>query len=171
MHGRRAAMVLAAAWWMGGAGGAAPAAAIFPFEILDTSGEATSPDRDARLRMATSVLSEALQNAGLYAPVDLGPLRNEVEATSPRYRCGDCFLPVARKAGAAFAIVSVVHKVSTLISSMDIWIFDASTGADVAHASGQIRGDTDEAYKHGVLFLVKNRLSGGARAGGDPLPK
>jgi hypothetical protein len=26
------------------------------------------------------------------------------------------------------------------------------------HASGQIRGDTDEAYAHGVRFLVRNRI-------------
>jgi hypothetical protein len=167
---RRLAMVFVAAGWMGGAAVAAPTAAIFPFEIFDTSGEVATPDRDSRLKMATSVLSDALENAGLYTPVNLGPLHAEVDATSPRFRCGDCFLPVARKAGAAFAIVPVVHKVSTLISSMDIWIFDVSTGADVAHASGQIRGDTDEAYKHGVLFLVKNRLMGNVRAGGDPRP-
>jgi hypothetical protein len=168
---RRLAMALFAVGWMGGAAIAAPTAAVFPFEILDTSGEAASPDRDSRLKMATSVLADALENAGLYAPVDLGPLHTDVDATSPRFRCGDCFLPVARKAGAAFAVVPVVHKVSTLITSMDIWIFDAATGAGVAHASGQIRGDTDEAYKHGVLFLVKNRLMGDVRPTGDPPPK
>ncbi len=47
---------------------------------------------------------------------------------------------------------------SSLISSMDIWIIDASSGAGVAHLGGQIRGDTAEAYQHGVRFLVRNRL-------------
>ena len=171
MDVRRLAMILVAVGWMGGAAAAAPTAAVFPFEILDTSGEVASPDRDSRLKMATSVLSDALENAGLYAPVDLGPLHTDVDATSPRFSCGDCFLPVARKAGAAFAVVPVVHKVSTLITSMDIWIFDAATGAGVAHASGQIRGDTDEAYKHGVLFLVKNRLMGDVRGAIEPRTK
>ena len=41
---------------------------------------------------------------------------------------------------------------------MDIWIIDASSGAGVAHLGGQIRGDTAEAYQHGVRFLVRNRL-------------
>jgi Protein of unknown function (DUF2380) len=127
-----------------GAAAAAPAAAIFPFEIYDTSGEPPQPDLTERLAMATRVL--------------IGPLGADVAATSPRYRCGDCFLPVARKAGAAYAVVSVVHKVSSLISSMDIWIVDASRGASAAHLSGQIRGDTAEAYEHGVRFLVRNRL-------------
>ena len=65
---------------------------------------------------------------------------------------------MARRAGAAYAVVSVAHKVSSLITSMDIWIFDVSSGAPVAHLGGQIRGDTAEAYEHGVRFLVRNRL-------------
>jgi hypothetical protein len=141
-----------------GVAAAAPATAIFPFEIYDTSGEPPQPDLTERLATATRVLSEALEKTGRYTPVDLGPLGADVAATSPRYRCGDCFLPVARKAGAAYAVVSVVHKVSSLISSMDIWIVDASSGASAAHLNGQIRGDTPEAYEHGVRFLVRNRL-------------
>jgi hypothetical protein len=141
-----------------GASAAAPTAAIFPFEIYDTSGEAPQSDLAERLAMVTRVLSEALEKTGRYSPVDLGPFSAEVAAPAPRYRCGDCFLPVARRAGVAFAVVPVVHKVSSLITSMDIWIFDVSSGADVAHLGGQIRGDTKEAYEHGVRFLVRNRL-------------
>jgi hypothetical protein len=152
-----AAAVFIAASWAGFAT-AAPATAIFPFEIYDTSGEPPQPDLTERLAMATRVLSEALEKTGRYSPVDLGPFGAEVAATAPRYRCGDCFLPVAREAGAAFAVASVVHKVSSLVTSMDIWILDASSSATVAHLGGQIRGDTEEAYAHGVRFLVRNRL-------------
>jgi hypothetical protein len=154
-----------------GAAAAAPVAAIFPFEIYDTSGEPPQPDLAERLAMATRVLSEALEKTGRYTAVDLGPLGADVAATSPRFRCGDCFLPVARKAGAAYAVVSVVHKVSSLISSMDIWIVDASSGASAAHLNGQIRGDTPEAYEHGVRFLVRNRLPEQAISGDGPQAK
>lgn len=151
------AVIFAVASWTGAAI-AAPAAAIFPFEIYDTSGEAPQPDLTERLAMATRVLSELLEKTGRYSPVDLAPFSADVAATAPRYRCGYCFLPVARHAGAAYAVVSVAHKVSSLITSMDIWIFDVSSGASVAHLAGQIRGDTAEAYEHGVRFLVRNRL-------------
>lgn len=144
---------------------AAPAAAIFPFEIYDTSGEPPQPDRAERLAMATRVLSQALEKTGRYSPIDLEPFSAEIAKAVPRYRCGDCFLPVARKAGAAYAVVSVVHKVSSLISSMDIWIIDASNGASIAHLGGQIRGDTPEAYEHGVRFLVRSRLPPDAPSG------
>jgi Protein of unknown function (DUF2380) len=148
-----------------GAAIAAPATAIFPFEIYDTSGEAPQPDLSERLAMATRVLSEVLEKTGNYSPVDLRPFSAEIAATPPRYRCGDCFLPIARQAGAAYAVVSVVHKVSSLITSMDIWILDTSNSTSVAHLSGQIRGDTAEAYEHGVRFLVRNRLPADAPSG------
>ncbi len=154
-----------------GIAAAGPAAAIFPFEIYDTSGEAPQPDLTERLAMATRVLSEALEKTGRYSPVDLGSFSAEVAATAPRYRCGDCFLPVARRAGAFFAVVPVVHKVSSLITSMDIWILDASSGADIAHLGGQIRGDTAEAYEHGVRFLVRNRLPDDVPPGDGAPPK
>jgi hypothetical protein len=141
-----------------GTADAAPATAVFPFEIYDTSGEAPQPDRTERLASATRVLSEALEKTGRFSPVDLSPFNAEVASTSPRYKCGDCFLPVARNAEAAYAVVSVVHKVSSLISSIDIWILDTKSGAGVAHVSGQIRGDTREAYEHGVRFLIRDRL-------------
>src|ERR1700722_8963812 len=118
---------------------AAPATAIFPFEIYDTSGEPARPDLTERLAMATRVLSEALEKTGRYAPVDLAPFSADVAASAPRYQCGDCFLPIARRAGAAFAVVPVVHKVSSLISSMDIWILDTASGADVADRGSQSR--------------------------------
>lgn len=153
---RIAAVVVFAGW--AGAAGAAPATAIFPFEIYDTSGEAPQPDRAERLAMATRVLAEVLEKTGRYAPVDLAPFSAEIAASGPRYQCSSCFLPIARRAGAAIAVVGVFHKVSTLISSIDIWIFDVSGGGYVAHLSGQLRGDTAEAYEHGVRFLVRNRL-------------
>jgi hypothetical protein len=148
-----------------GAAIAAPATAIFPFEIYDTSGEAPQSDLTERLAMATRVLSEVLEKTGNYSPVDLRPFSAEIAATPPRYRCGDCFLQVARQAGAAYAVVSVAHKVSSLITSMDIWILDTSNATSVAHLSGQIRGDTAEAYEHGVRFLVRNRLPADAPSG------
>ena len=156
---------LVLAGWISGAAAATPTA-IFPFEIYDTSGEAPQADRTERLKMATRVLSEVLAKTGRYAPVDLGPYSAEIAALAPRYRCGGCFLPIARKAGADLAVVGVVHKVSSLISAMDIWIFDVAGGKDVAHLSGQIRGDTAEAYAHGVRFLVRNRLPDAPAADG-----
>jgi hypothetical protein len=132
--------------------------AVFPFELLDTSGEGAKPGQQERLALATRELTDLLAQTGRYRPLDLAPYAAEIKATEPRYACGDCWLDVAHKAGAKFAVLAVVHKVSTLISTMDIRIADLQSKQFVAAARGQIRGDNDAAYLHGVDFLVKDRL-------------
>jgi uncharacterized protein DUF2380 len=133
-------------------------AAVFPFELLDTSGEGEKPGQAERLALATSTLTQALEQSGRYRAVDLAPLAGEIKATEPRYRCDGCWKAVAKKAGAAVGVIPVVHKVSTLISTMDIWIADIESDTWIAHVQGQIRGDSDTAYTRGVQFLVKDRL-------------
>ncbi|MFE0755788.1 DUF3280 domain-containing protein [Inquilinus sp. NPDC058860] len=131
---------------------------VFPFELADTSGEAASPGRDARIALATGQLARKLEQSGRYRAVDLAPLAAKVAATSPRYNCGGCWLDVARESGADLAVLPAVHKISTLISTMDIWVADLRSGQYVAHVQGQIRGDTDTAWLRGVDFLVDERL-------------
>ncbi len=143
--------------------GAGPAAAqtpvaVFPFELADTSGEAAAPNHDARISLATAQLARKLEQSGRYRPVDLTPLAAEVAATAPRYECGGCWLDVARKSGAEVAVLPTVHKVSTLISTMDLWVADLRSGQYIVHVGGQIRGDTDAAWLRGVDFLVDERL-------------
>jgi hypothetical protein len=132
--------------------------AVFPFELADTSGEVGEAGHDARAALATAQLARKLEQSGRYRPVDLTPLAAEVAATAPRYSCGGCWLDVARKSGAELAVLPTVHKVSTLISTMDIWVADLRSGQYVAHVGGQIRGDSDTAWLRGVDFLVDERL-------------
>lgn len=132
--------------------------AVFPFELADTSGEVASPGHDARIALATGELGRKLEQSGRYRPVDLAPLAAKVAATAPRYSCGGCWLDVARESGADLAVLASVHKISTLISTMDIRVADLRSGQYVAHVQGQIRGDTDAAWLRGVDFLVDERL-------------
>jgi len=132
--------------------------AVFPFELLDTSGEGEKPGQAERLALATRTLTQALEQSGRYRAVDLTPHADDIKAIGPRYRCDGCWKAVAKKAGAAVAVIPVVHKISTLISTMDIWVADVEKETVVAHVEGQIRGDTDVAYVRGVQFLVNERL-------------
>jgi hypothetical protein len=143
----------------GPAGAQTPATvAVFPFELADTSGEAAAPDHDARIALATAQLARKLEQSGRYRPVDLTPLAAEVAVTAPRYECGGCWLDVARKSGAELAVLPTVHKVSTLISTMDLRVADLRSGQYIAHVQGQIRGDTETAWLRGIDFLVDERL-------------
>ncbi len=140
------------------------AVAVFPVELWDTSGEGAKPGQAERLALATRTLISLLEDSGRYRSIDLGPFAERVAATAPRYNCNGCWRPVAREAGAETAVLAMVHKVSTLISTVDIFVADLSTGAYVAHAQGQFRGDDDRAYVRAFEFLVKQRLFPSASA-------
>ena len=138
---------------------AAPAPiAVFPFQLLDTSGEGGSPAQAARLAEATKQLASVLQKTGRYAPVDLAGRAGEIAALQPPDECGECWAKVAKSAGATLMVLPSVHKVSTLISLMTLWFADVDTMKYTARVSGQIRGDTTEAYNRGIDFLVTQEL-------------
>jgi hypothetical protein len=134
------------------------ATAVFPVELWDTSGEATKPGQVERLKLATSKLIELMERTGRYRSVDLSRFTARIAATEPRYNCNECWRDVARDAGAELAVLAVVHKVSTLISSVDLYVADLATGAYIAHADAQFRGDDDRAYVRAFEFLVNERL-------------
>ncbi|MGH6837205.1 MAG: DUF3280 domain-containing protein [Methylocella sp.] len=145
--------------------GAAPqasrprATAVFPVELWDTSGEATKPGQAERLKLATNKLAELMEHTGRYRSVDLSQFAARIAATEPRYNCNECWRDVARDAGAELAVLAVVHKVSTLISFVDLYVADLATGKYIAHADAQFRGDDDRAYIRAFEFLVNERLN------------
>jgi Protein of unknown function (DUF2380) len=132
--------------------------AIFPVEIWDTSGEGIKPGQTERLKLTTEKLAELLEHTGRYRSLDLSAFAARVAATEPRYTCNGCWLSVARDAGADLAVLAVVHKVSTLVSSVDLYVADVKTGEYIAHVDAQFRGDDDRAYLRAFEFLVNERL-------------
>ncbi len=132
--------------------------AVFPFQILDTSGEGARPGQADRATLATSLLAKALRDTGRYDPVDLGAFAREIARLQRPDECGECWAAVARKAGASLEALPGVHKVSTLITLITLWFADVNTMRYVARVEGQIRGDTDEAYARGIGFLVTQEL-------------
>jgi Protein of unknown function (DUF2380) len=134
------------------------ATAIFPVELWDTSGEGIKPGQAERLKLTTDKLTELLEHTGRYRNLDLSAFTARVAATEPRYACNGCWLGVARDAGADLAVLAVVHKVSTLISSVDLYVADVKSGEYIAHVDAQFRGDDDRAYSRAFEFLVNERL-------------
>ena len=133
--------------------------AVFPFEIVDTSGEGPRPGQADRVATATNLLAKTLKATGHYEPVDLGPFAKEIAGLQRPDECGECWATVARRSGASLEVLPSVHKVSTLITLMTLWFADVNTMKYVARVEGQIRGDTDEAYARGINFLVTQELS------------
>jgi Protein of unknown function (DUF2380) len=134
------------------------ATAIFPVELWDTSGEGIKPGQTERLKQTTEKLAQLLEHTGRYRSLDLSAFTARVAATEPRYTCNGCWLGVARDAGADLAVLAVVHKVSTLVSSVDLYVADVKSGEYIAHVDAQFRGDDDRAYLRAFEFLVNERL-------------
>lgn len=147
------------------------AIAVFPVELWDTSGEGPKPGQAERLTLATATLARLLEETGRYRSIDLAPYADRVAATEPRYACNGCWRALAREAGAEAAVLATVHKVSTLISSVDIHVTELATGSTIARADGQFRGDDDRAYVRAFAFLVKHRLFPNPRPPQAPSPR
>ena len=144
-----------------GPAAAAPKAAVFDFELADTSleGATNGPraDEQARLLAISDRLRARLAASGRYAVVDIAPVAADAHASNLQ-ACGGCDVRLARALGADLAVTGVVQKVSNLILNMNIYVRDAETGNLVAGASADFRGNTDESWSRALDWLLRNRL-------------
>ena len=104
-----------------------PTVAVFPIEVADTSGEAGNPQWPQRVAVVTGTLARELTASGRYRAVDLTSERDRLAGMAPIYRCDGCWRELAREVGADAAAITVVHKMSTLVSSMHVWLVDVAT--------------------------------------------
>ncbi|MGH7155826.1 MAG: DUF3280 domain-containing protein, partial [Acetobacteraceae bacterium] len=84
---------------------------------------------------------------------DLAPVAAQARATNLQV-CDACAISLAQKAGAEFAVVGWVQKVSNLILNINLQIRDVATGRMVNGGSVDIRGDTDESWSRGLAYLL-----------------
>ena len=138
-----------------------PKAAVFEFELLDTSlqGEVDGPraDEQRRLKEVTEQLRKALAEAGKFVVVDIAPVNAAAHASNLQ-ACGGCDVQYARQLGADLAITGLVQKVSALILNMNIYLRDAHTGQLITSMSADFRGNTDESWSRAASYLLRNRL-------------
>jgi hypothetical protein len=152
---------LLCAGWSGPARAAPVHAAVFPFELVDTSlrdptngGEAAD---QARLKQLDVQLRAALIGSGRYTLVGTTAVAQAAAARS-LWDCDDCTAALARQAGAQVAVNGWVQKVSNLILNINLVIRDAATGRPVRAGSVDIRGDTDESWSRGLAWLLRHRI-------------
>ena len=139
---------------------AATKAAVFDFELIDTSLDATTgvkPDETARLARASAQLRARLAASGQYELVDMAP-RAEAAKAANLQSCGGCDGVMARELGAKISFTATVQKVSNLILNINVFVRDAESGQPISAMSVDIRGNTDESWTRGVDYLVKNQL-------------
>lgn len=151
-----AALCLAAA-----PAGAAPSkrVAFFGFALINSSMEPTSDAETARLAMLDDLYRERLLASGDYEFVDIPAETQARLAKGPEIRnCNGCDLDVAREVGAELSAWGTVQKVSNLILNINLYMTDAETGEGYFVRSVDIRGNTDESWRHGLNYMLKNYL-------------
>ena len=137
-----------------------PKAAVFDFELLDTSlqGEMDGPRRTSSAadpHQRTD--AQGIGGSGKFILLDIAPVNAAAHASNLQ-ACGGCDVDLAQKLGADLAITGMVQKVSNLILSMNIYMRDARTGRLVASMSADFRGNTDESWQRTASYLLRNRL-------------
>lgn len=137
-------------------------AAVFDFELVDTSLEGeirgVNPAETARLEMISELLRALLSRSGKYAVIPIAPAASEIEAAGYIRTCNGCEADIARQLGASVAITGHVQKVSNLILNINIYVRDSQSGELVKAMSADIRGNTDASWRHGLRWLVRHRL-------------
>jgi Protein of unknown function (DUF2380)/Secretory lipase len=79
---------------------------------------------------------------------------DSVRAALPN--CNGCERDLAEKTGAEWAAWGTVQKVSNLILNINLYMEDVQTGRiEFAH-SVDIRGNTDESWRHGLNYMIRN---------------
>jgi hypothetical protein len=161
MHGAAAVLIGVLFLWCAAAGAREQSAAIFDFELTDTSRENQlaphDAEHEARLALVTERLRMKLAASGRFSVIDIAPVAKEARGSNLQ-ACGGCDLTLAQQVGAELAVTGMVFKISNLILNMTIFVRDTKTGRNVAVAQAGMRGDTDESWTRAVDWLLRNRL-------------
>jgi hypothetical protein len=139
-----------------------PRLAVFDFELIDSSlqgeMEGIDPADQARLRMIEAALRQRLEQSGRFELVDTAPVADQIDAAGLLWSCNGCEAGIAKRLNAEYALVGWVQKVSNLILNLNVVIRDTSTREQVFARSVDIRGNTDESWRHGIRYLLENHL-------------
>ena len=145
-----------------GAGEGPAKAAVFDFELIDTSLEGEMMGKNAaeqrRLGLISDFLRRRLRSSGAYVMLDMRPAAKAVEEAGHLYGCNGCEAAIARSLGAEVAITGTVQKVSNLILNINLYVRDVATEKRTRSMSVDIRGNTDESWLRGISYLLRNQL-------------
>ena len=138
-----------------------PRVAFFGFQLINTSLEPTSASETGRLQMLDRLLEQRLDNSGRFAIVPIPPdLQQKIAAGPEISGCNGCERGYAKAVGADWAAWGTVQKVSNLILNINLYIEDAASEKMEFVKSVDIRGNTDESWRHGLDYMLRHYLFG-----------
>jgi Protein of unknown function (DUF2380) len=138
-----------------------PKAAVFDFELIDTSldGEKNGAraDEQARLMRVGDQIRKGLAESGKFSVVNIASVQTAAH-NSNLQACGGCDVQFAQQLGADLAITGTVQKVSNLILNMTVYVRDAHDGRLITAMNADFRSNTDESWSRTASYLLRNRL-------------
>jgi hypothetical protein len=133
--------------------------AFLGFEFINTSLEATAPVEVERIRLLDDVMRQKLTASSSFKIVDIPPDTIKEIASGPTIsNCNGCQRKFAQRVGANWAAWGTVQKVSNLILNINVYMEDAESGKMKFARSVDIRGNTDESWRRGLDYLLRNYL-------------
>lgn len=132
--------------------------AFFGITMLNTSPEPLSAAENARHDAAERQLVDTLRDSGRYTFVDTAPVAEKADLYANLAQCNGCDSQFAAELGADLALTGEIQKTSNLILHITLYLREAGTGALVAGGSADIRGNTDESWRRGVSYILRNRI-------------
>lgn len=135
--------------------------AFFGLTFIDTSTEGAvfgaRDDEAARIAMLETYVRDAFAEKG-FALLGLDPVRADLDRVVNPADCNGCDVRMAAKLGADYAVTGEVQKVSNLILSMNLVVREAENGAFVRGLSVDIRGNTDDSWRRGMRYILRNNI-------------
>lgn len=155
-------LMVAAIAPQGGAAEPPVKAAVFNFELIDTSLQGAMggarPEEEERLLLISDMLRRELAASGRYVVMDLAPAREQIRAAGHLHGCNRCAARIGRTVGADVAITGTIQKVSNLILNINLHLWDTATGEPLQGMSADLRGNNDESWIRGLSYLLRHRL-------------
>ncbi|MCB1521123.1 MAG: DUF3280 domain-containing protein [Hyphomicrobiaceae bacterium] len=167
-----AAAILVSSITFASAAGAAPRLIFFPFEMIDATQNAsmygmggpmglpTGPSDVETERLATisAALAKRIAADGRYELVPQAMFAADLAEKAPISKCNGCEDDIATKAGAEFALIATVEKLSDLLFNFNLYLRDVKAQKLTSVMSTTIQGSTDEAWLRGIRYLAERKL-------------
>ena len=119
----------------------------------------TSEERQ-RLDMIAALIRDRLRVEG-YDPVPAAQTRAAIQAADPGqylHACNGCEQDIARELGADWVAVGWIQFVSYLILNLNVMVVDVESGAPVARAFVDLRGNTERSWRRATTYMLDHIL-------------
>ncbi len=137
-----------------------PRVAFLGFSLINTSLEPTRPEERQRIAMLDDIIRQKLEATGCCRLVAVPPsVREQIGKGAAIANCNGCERDLARQAGADWAAWGTVQKVSNLILNINLYMEDARSGRMEFVRSVDIRGNTEESWRHGLEYLLRHYVA------------